>query len=214
MGSPVYSLPAGHKLIEILSDTKKLPLFIASDIVIGETSMYADYIFPDTTYLERWEFVGSHPSVTPKVFPIRQPVVTPLTETVRVYGEDVPLNVEAFVLGVAEKLNLPGFGKDVFGPGQHVTREEDIYLRMVANVAFGDKEDGSDKVKAASDEELQIFEKSRKHLPKTVYDVDRWKKIVGPELWPHVVTVLVRGGRFQGYQDAYKNDQLVTNITR
>lgn len=214
MGSPVYSLPAGHKLIEILSDTKKLPLFIASDIVIGETSMYADYIFPDTTYLERWEFVGSHPSVTPKVFPIRQPVVAPLTETVRVFGEEVPLNVEAFVLGVAEKLNLPGFGKDVFGPGQHVTREEDIYLRMVANVAFGDKEDGSDKVKAASDEELQIFEKSRKHLPKTVYDVDRWKKIVGPELWPHVVTVLVRGGRFQGYQDAYKNDQLVNQYNK
>ena len=78
MGAPVYSLPAGHKLIEILSDTKKLPLFIVSDIVIGETSMYADYIFPDTTYLERWEFAGSHPSVAPKVFPIRQPVVAPL----------------------------------------------------------------------------------------------------------------------------------------
>jgi len=94
----------------------------------------ANYIFPDTTYLERWEFVGSHPSVTPKVFPIRQPVVVPLTETVRVYGEDVPLNVEAFVLGVAEKLNLPGFGKDVFGPGQHVTREEDIYTANWHNI--------------------------------------------------------------------------------
>ncbi len=214
MGAPVYSLPAGHKLIEILSDTKKLPLFIVSDIVIGETSMYADYIFPDTTYLERWEFAGSHPSVAPKVFPIRQPVVAPLTETVRVYGEEVPLNVEAFVLGVAEKLNLPGFGKDVFGPGQHMTREEDLYLRMVANVAFGDKEDGSDKVKAANEEELQIFEKSRRHLPKTVYDVDRWKKIIGPELWPHVVTVLIRGGRFQGYADAYKNEQLVNQYNK
>jgi len=214
MGAPVYSLPAGHKLIEILSDTKKLPLFIVSDIVIGETSMYADYIFPDTTYLERWEFAGSHPSVAPKVFPIRQPVVAPLTETVRVYGEDVPLNVEAFVLGVAEKLNLPGFGKDVFGPGQHMTREEDLYLRMVANVAFGDKEDGSDKVKAANEEELQIFEKSRRHLPKTVYDLDRWKKVIGPELWPHVVTVLVRGGRFQGYADAYKNEQLVNQYNK
>ena len=58
MGTPVYSLPAGHKLIEILSDPKKIPLFFASDIVIGETSMYADYIFPDLTYLERWEFAG------------------------------------------------------------------------------------------------------------------------------------------------------------
>lgn len=214
MGAPVYSLPAGHKLIEILSDTKKLPLFITSDIVIGETSMYADYIFPDTTYLERWEFPGSHPSVAPKVFPVRQPVVAPLTETVKVFGNDVPLNVEAFLLGMAEKLNLPGYGKDVFGPGQHMTREEDLYLRMVANVAFGDKEDGSDKVKAADADELKIFEQSRKHLPKTVYDLDRWKKIVGEDLWPHVVTVLNKGGRFQGYGDAYKNQQLANQYNK
>jgi anaerobic selenocysteine-containing dehydrogenase len=63
MGSPVYALPAGHKLIEILSDPKKLPLFFASDIVIGETTMFADYIFPDLTYLERWAgggYVSAH----------------------------------------------------------------------------------------------------------------------------------------------------------
>ena len=65
MGSPVYSLPAGNQLVEILSDPKKIPLIIVSDIVIGETSMYADYIFPDLTFLERWEFSGSHPSVRP-----------------------------------------------------------------------------------------------------------------------------------------------------
>ena len=91
MGTPVYSLPAGHKLIEILSDPKKIPLIFASDIVIGETSMYADYIFPDLTYLERWEFPGSHPSVTPKVGPVRQPVSPPLTDTVTVFGEKMPL---------------------------------------------------------------------------------------------------------------------------
>ncbi|MFN3287790.1 MAG: CoA transferase, partial [Sphingomonadaceae bacterium] len=65
MGAPTYALPAGHTNIEVLRDVKKLPLFIANDIVVGMTSMYADYIFPDLTYLERWEFSGSHPSVTP-----------------------------------------------------------------------------------------------------------------------------------------------------
>jgi tetrathionate reductase subunit A len=90
MGSPVYALPAGHKLIEILSDPKKLPLFFASDIVIGETTMYADYIFPDLTYLERWEFAGSHPSVTPKVAPFRQPAAPPLTDTVTVLARRCP----------------------------------------------------------------------------------------------------------------------------
>ena len=214
MGAPVYSLPAGHKLIEILSDTKKLPLFIASDIVIGETSMYADYIFPDTTYLERWEFPGSHPSVAPKVFPVRQPVVGPLTDTVKVFGEEMALNVEAFLLGVAEKMKLVGFGKDAFGSGQHYCREEDLYLRMVANAAFGDKQDGSDRVKPASEEELKLFEKARRHLPKTVFDVQRWRQVVGEELWPYVVTVLNRGGRFQSYADAYKDGQLVNQYNK
>ena len=67
MGSPVYSLPGGHTWIPILQDVTKVPLFVTSDIVVGETSMYADYIFPDTTYMERWEFTGSHPSMTFKV---------------------------------------------------------------------------------------------------------------------------------------------------
>ena len=191
MGTPVYSLPAGHKLVEILMDPKKIPLIVVSDIVVGETSMYADYIFPDLTYLERWEFSGSHPSVTPKVAPFRQPAVAPLTDTVTVYGEKMPLSMESLILGLAEKLKLPGFGKDGFGPGLHFKRDEDMYLRMVANIAFGDKPDGSEKVPAASAEEIRIFEKSHQFLPATVYDLNRWKAVVGPD------TVAPRGLRDQ-----------------
>lgn len=208
MAAPVYSLPAGHKLVEILSDPGKIPLIIASDIVIGETSMYADYIFPDLTYLERWEFSGSHPSVTPKVAPFRQPAASPLTDTVTAYGEKMPLSLESLVLGLAEKLNLPGFGENAFGPGLHLKREEDLYLRMVANIGFGDKPDGSEKLPAADADEMRIFQQSRRHLPPTVFDLERWKSLVGPEWWPHVVYVLNRGGRFQGYPQAYKDMQL------
>lgn len=208
MGSPVYSLPAGNQLVGILSDPKKIPLIIVSDIVIGETSMYADYIFPDLTYLERWEFSGSHPSVTPKVAPFRQPAVAPLTETVTAYNEKMPLSLESLLLGLAEKLKLPGFGENAFGPGLHLKREEDMYLRMVANIAFGDKPDGSEKVPGASVQEIKIFEQARRHLPATVFDVERWKAVVGPEWWPHVVYVLNRGGRFQGYRQAYKDRQM------
>ena len=117
MGTPVYSLPAGHKLVEILCDPKKIPLVIVSDIVVGETSMYADYIFPDLTFLERWEFSGSHPSVTPKVAPFRQPAAPPLTETVTVFGEKTPLSMESLILGLAEKLKLPGFGENALWTG-------------------------------------------------------------------------------------------------
>jgi hypothetical protein len=42
---------------------------------------------------------------------------------------------------------------------------------MVANLAFGEKEDGSDGVPEADDEEVRIFMEARRHLPKTVFDV-------------------------------------------
>lgn len=208
MAAPTYALPAGHKLIEILSDPKKIPLIFASDITIGETSMYADYIFPDVTYLERWEFSGSHPSVTPKVAPFRQPASAPLTDTVTVFGEKMPLSMESLILGLAEKLKVPGFGENAFGPGKHLKRDEDLYLRMVANIAYGDKPDGSEKVKPATAEEIKIFAEARRHLPPTVYDLQRWQAVVGEEWWPSVVTVLNRGGRFQNYKQAYKGGQM------
>ncbi|MCA1743199.1 MAG: molybdopterin-dependent oxidoreductase [Desulfonatronovibrio sp.] len=207
MAAPNYALPSGHKVSEIMMDSKKIPLIIASDIVVGETSMYADYIFPDTTYLERWEFPGAHPSVTPKVFPIRQPVAAPLTESVHVFGEEMPLNLESTLMAFAEKMDLDGFGEDAFGPGLHMNREEDLYLRMVANVAFGDAADGSDMVPEASVEEIKIFEESRRHLPDSVFNARRWESVVGSKLWPRVVYILSRGGRFQSYFDAYQNQQ-------
>jgi anaerobic selenocysteine-containing dehydrogenase len=105
-------------------------------------------------------------------------------------------------------MKLPGFGENAFGPGLHLKRDEDLYVRMVANIAFGDKADGSEKVPAAGAEELKIFEKARRHLPPSVYDLNRWQKVVGPEWWPQVVYVMNRGGRFQEYQKAYKDGQL------
>ena len=214
MGSPIYSLPAGHKLIEILSDPKKLPLFITFDITIGETSMYADYIFPDTSYLERWEFNGSHPSVPFKVQGIRQPTIAPLVEEVKVFGQATPISLEAVMLGLAEKLGMKNFGKGGLGDGGDFTHPDDFYLRMVANLAFGEKEDGSDVVPDADVEEMRLFEEARKHLPKSVYDPARWKAIVGDALWPKVVYVLNRGGRYQDFAKGYKGSQVANKYGR
>jgi len=205
MGSPVYALPAGHTNIEILADVKKIPLFITSDIVIGETSTYADYIFPDVSYLERWEFAGSHPNMVWKVQPVRQPVIAPLTETVKVFGEEMPITLEAVLLGIAEKMGLPGFGKNAFGEGRDFKRAEDLYLRMAANIAAGDKP--AQELPEADAREVKLFVDSRKHLPKTVFDPDRWKKIAGP-WWNKVVYLLNRGGRFDEYKDGYDAGQL------
>ncbi len=211
MAALPYSLPGGQKVIEILADTKKIPLFIASDIMVGETSMYADYIFPDLSYLERWEFHGSHPSVPWKVENVRQPVISiPGWPTTKVWGEEIPLSFEAVFLAIAEKLELPGFGPDGFGKGMPYIRPEDFYLKQVADIAFGEKEDGSDSVPEADDEELRIFLEARRHLPKSVFDPDKWKAAVGNDesLWRKVVYVLNRGGRYEAFEKGYKGDKV------
>lgn len=210
MGSPVYALPAGHSLIPILRDTEKIPLFIASDITIGETTMYADYIFPDLTYLERWEFHRTHPSIAHRVSPVRQPVVPSPNETVKVFGEEMPISMEAVFLAIAERMNLPGWGPGGFAGRGDLKRPEDYYLRMVANVAFGQSTTGAEICPDASDEEVEIFLRARRHLPKSMFDPDRWKQAVGDQWWRKVIYVLNRGGRWQPYAQGWTGDQ-VTN---
>jgi anaerobic selenocysteine-containing dehydrogenase len=209
-----YSLPAGHTVSDILADPMKIPLIITSDILVGETSTFADYIFPDVSYLERWEFHGSHPSVPWKVENVRQPVMTlPGWPTVKVYGDEMPMCMEALLMGIAEKLDLPGFGPNGFGEGIPYTRPEHLYLKQVANLAFGEKEDGSDAVPEADDEEMSIFLKGRVHLPRSVFDPNVCKAALGGDesLWKRVVFVLNRGGRYQDFAKAYKGD-MVANV--
>jgi tetrathionate reductase subunit A len=208
MGAPTYSLPAGHTNIETLSDVEKLPLFIASDILIGSSSMYADYIFPDLTYLERWEFQGSHPNIANKVQPVRQPVIAPIPEEGSVFGQTYPLSFESLLLGIAERLQLPGFGDDAFGDGLDLKHPDDLYLRMVANLAFGEKPDGSKAVAAADDREVEAFTAARTHLPSSVFDAQRWQAIVGTEQWRRVVYVLNRGGRFEEHAKGFDGDRV------
>jgi anaerobic selenocysteine-containing dehydrogenase len=193
-GTPVLATPAGHKMIDMLKDPDRVPLFIACDIVIGETSMYADYILPDLSYLERWGTPHVTPDVTSKTSKIRQPVAKPLTEEVVVDGQTMPICLEAFMLAVSAKLNLPGFGKDAFGPGEDFRRMEDWYLKLIANMAVGDKI--GESVPDATEEEMRIFRQARSFLPTSVFDEDKWQSAVKPELWRKVVYVLNRGGRF------------------
>ncbi len=54
----------------------------------------------------------------------------------------------------------------------------------------------------ADAEEIRLFIEARRHLPKGVFDPDRWRAIAGDAMWPKVVTVLSRGGRFQAYEKA------------
>lgn len=208
MGAPTYALPAGQTNIEVLCDPKKLPLFIASDILVGTSSMYADYIFPDLSYLERWEFQGSHPNIANKVQPVRQPAMPPIPEDGTVYGQRVPLSFEAMILGIAEQLGLPGFGPQGFGEGMALEHPDDFYIRGLANLAFGERPDGSQALPDADEKEMKIFRAARRFLPENVYSEERWKRLAGEKNWPKVVYLLNRGGRFEDHPKAYKEDRV------
>ena len=199
-GTPAFSTPAGHVYIDILKDVNKIPLLIGSDIIIGETTMYCDYIFPDKAIWERWGFPHPTPDNTVKVSKVRQPVVNPMTDTAKVYGNELHLGLETLMYAIAEKLNLPGFGKDGFAKGVDNYREEDFFLKLAENLAT----EGAG-VPDADSKEIDAFYKSRKHLTKASFDIDKVKE---SKNWKKIIYVLNRGGRFEHTSRAHKGDKL------
>ncbi|KJS87185.1 MAG: hypothetical protein JM58_05110 [Peptococcaceae bacterium BICA1-8] len=203
--NPMYSIPGGQAQLKTLLDPVKVPLLICCDIIVGDSSQYADYIFPDITYLERWATPGAGHHVRVKVSQIRQPVIDPLTETVEVFGEKMPASLEALMMAIAERLNLSGFGKDAFGSGMDLVRMEDYYLKTIANIV-SDK--GLNMPKDADEDELKLFRESRRHLSPAIYEEEKWKKALKPEEWRKVVYALNRGGRFEPHDEAYAGDTI------
>ena len=139
---------------------------------------------------------------------VRQPTISPIPELATVFGEEMPICAEAICLAIAEQLKLPGFGAGGLGEGLDFKRAEDFYLKRVANIAFGEAADGKGAVPDADDAEIELFKKSREHLSAAVFDYDRWSSVVSSELWPKVVYVLNRGGRFADFETAWKGQQL------
>lgn len=71
-----YSTPALKDVFEAtVRDESKVPLFIAISKDMGEVAAFADYILPDTSYLEKWSFPGGTPTIQTKFTSFRQPVV-------------------------------------------------------------------------------------------------------------------------------------------
>ena len=88
--------------------------------------MFADYIFPDLSIWERWGAPRTSPDVVVKASMIRQPIVAPMPETARVFGEALPISMEALMLGIAERLSLPGYGRNGFEEGMDFTRSKSL----------------------------------------------------------------------------------------
>ncbi|MEW6348864.1 MAG: molybdopterin-dependent oxidoreductase [Thermodesulfobacteriota bacterium] len=112
---PVYDDPFHAE--PFLRDPKNVPLFVAIDTCISETSALADYILPDTTYLERWDICVSPPSVTQPGIGVRRPVVGSFEPVSGKYSPIFPETrpMEEIVGLLAAGLGLPGFEPDKDG---------------------------------------------------------------------------------------------------
>lgn len=71
-----YSVPALKDVFtSTVTDESKIPLFVSISTTMGELEAYADYILPDTTYMEKWSFPGLTPTILTKATSYRQPLV-------------------------------------------------------------------------------------------------------------------------------------------
>ncbi len=207
MGTPLLSNPAAQMSMKTILDFKKTPLYIANDVAIGETSMFADYIFPDEAIWERWGTPHTPPSTVTKMSKLRQPTVEPLTDMVTVFGEKQHIGFESMLLAMAEKLALPGYGDDGFGKGMSFKRSEDWYLKLAANIAAGDHK--GDDLPEADENEIKLFKEARRHMSSDEFNYSRWEKACidanGKNWFKKTIYLLNRGARGEDYSKYTKN---------
>jgi tetrathionate reductase subunit A len=144
-----YSTPGLRKTFEeYVKDESKLALLVSISPNMGEVAALADYILPDTTYLEKWSFPGMTPTILTRATPFQQPVVGKLD------GKDigsVPFNPDApnvytpvlpntktvgdIHIGLAKAMGLPGVGEKAFADGSSLHTYWDFYKKGLENVS-------------------------------------------------------------------------------
>lgn len=204
MSNPIYGVPGLKQYAEeSLKDPKKLPLIIAVDTFMNETTALADYIVPDTNNFESYGFTGPWAAVMTKATTARWPVIdspNPKTEDGRVIGLD------NFLIDLAKNLKLPGFGKnaisDHLGNKYNLDNAEDYYIKAAANLAY-------DKSAIAPTDNAIDYELTgvSKLLPKL-------KQALKPEEVLLAASVFAKGGRFENFDHAYKGELINKQWTK
>ena len=191
--NPLYGVPGLRAQIEKdLSDPKKLPLIVAVDPFINESSAFADYLVPDSLLYESWGWAGAWAGVAVKMSTARWPVVEPKAQKL---PDGQAIGMETFFIALAKGMDLPGFGPagltDSEGQPCPLERPEDWYLRGGANIAW----QGKTPAPQASDEDIELsgVARIRPLLEKTLK----------PEEWRRVAFMLARGGRYQNYKEMF-----------
>lgn len=207
--NPVLSANYGLKFVEVLKDTKKIPLFIAITTTINETFMYADYIVPDTTYLEtgtlgiQYLYATSGGGILNEGW--RSPAILPLTEYVGKCpnGHDRWASMWEFLIDVAKALGAPGYG-DKGIPGVAKKKYEgqwfplhclwEYIMRVYANAAMDAKE------RKLIPEEVPASEVA---FVEQNYPIAKFKDILPIDEWRYVAYGLARGGVYTKYEESF-----------
>jgi tetrathionate reductase subunit A len=192
---PVYEDPAAALN---LRDRGEVPLIVGIDRQITETTAIADYILPDTTYLERWDVCASPPSVTTEGFGTRRPVVGVVDPKTGKYFPMLPetRQMEDILIAFAAHLNLSGFGEKGINPSSPLNTGRDYYTWLLSVILGTMKEAGFD-VSPSLEDVTKVYERggffsSSKSLPvveagkpKVVYATEL-REPFGPVAYPSV----------------------------
>ncbi|PAF42669.1 molybdopterin-dependent oxidoreductase [Helicobacter sp. 11S03491-1] len=192
----VYEQPGAPFIEELLKDPKKsIPLFIAIDPFINDTSKYADYIVPDSVMYETWGITSPWAGFQTKANHLRFPIIKNKNAT---FENGEPISMDSFIIELGKALSLPGFGKGALmgkdGNSFDLDKPSDLYLRAFENLALIDED-----TPEASDADMIIcgidaFE-------------DELKRVCG-ENWKKVAYVMCRGGKFASKKDSYQGEQI------
>lgn len=196
MANPLHSTPgaARKEVINEMKKVERIPLFIAFDAYMGETTALADYIIPDTTPYESWGLPAIWGNFAGKGTALRWPVVQPMTAKLE---NGRYACYENYLIDVAKKIGIPGYGDQAIpGPDQKMyplNKPEDFFLKAVANVAF---------------DETPVPDLSE--VESKMQDLDgvaaTWRNSVKPEEWSKVAYVMSRGGRFASHESGFVGD--------
>jgi len=198
----IYGQSGSEHLIPLLKDPKAaIPLFVAIDPFINETSRYADYIVPDSVLYETWGVLAPWAGHLTKTTHVRYPILKSPNASFK-NGE--PISMDSFMIELGKALGLGGFGKNAINGTTakfDFDKPEDFYLRAFENVAM----DGQNPVPEASDEEIAIV-----GLSEYIPTLQRICK----ENWKRVAYVMCRGGRFADKSSAYDGNKMSKSYTK
>ncbi|MGC6342323.1 tetrathionate reductase subunit A [Bisgaard Taxon 45] len=198
MSNPIYGMTGIHHITdEKLRDPRILPLFIAVDAFMNETTALADYIVPDTHNFESWGFSTPWAGVPTKTSTARWPIIQSKNAKTA-SGETICM--ENFIIAIAKAMDLPGFGEHAITDKQKnsypLNCTEDYFLRAAANIAY----DGKTPVNDATEEDLLLTGVQRL-MPKL-------QQTLKAEEVLKVANIYCKGGRFAPYDSAWQEDNM------